>query len=109
MKLIKDILTIAHESGRLANRLALVNLLPKLALIGSDPRHTAMLQYLEYALLVQPHSPDALGQPLGVQLAHPRKVNPPRLLLGLDILGVAFLVVDELPSVKSSTHGSAHQ
>ena len=36
-------------------------------------------------------------------------MDTPRFLLGLDNIGVAFLVIDVLPSAKRSAHGSADQ
>ena len=117
VELIKDVLTVTHKSGRLPDRFALVNLLSKLALVSSDPRHTSVLQYLEYALLIPRRrvgrmlmqEQSAFRQLLEIQFAYPRQVNPPRLLLRLNNLGVVLLVVDELPSTEICTHGSAHQ
>ena len=95
VELIKDVLAVTHKSGWLPNRLALVSLLSKLALVSSDPRHTSVLQYLEYAILIPRRrvgrmlmqEQSAFRQLFAIQFAHPRQVNPPRLLLRLNNLG----------------------
>ena len=117
MELIKDILTAAHEPSRLADRLALIRRLPKLALVGRDSRDSTVLQFVEFSRLVPRcripsmlvQDQPALRHLLEVQLAHPHQVNSPRLLLILDNLEVAFLVVDELPCAEISEHGRAYK
>ena len=52
VELVKDVSEMTHKSNRLPNPLALVSLMYKLALVSSNPRHTSVLQYFEYALFI---------------------------------------------------------
>ena len=86
VELVKDILAIAHDLRRFAERLALLGLLTELALADSDTRHFTMLQHLEYATFVPRNrirrmsmkEQPAFGQLLQIRLEHPRKVNQAR-------------------------------
>ena len=51
MELINDVLTVAHGTYRFADGLAVLRLLPKLALVGSDACHSTVLQNLGQARL----------------------------------------------------------
>jgi hypothetical protein len=117
VELIKYVWAIAHETGRLPYRLALLGLLPKLTLVGSDTGHARLLQHSENALIIPRcriawmfmQEQPTLGYLLAIQLAHPCKMNAPQLLLRLGNLGVALPVIDVLPGAECSAHGSAHQ
>ena len=116
-KVFKYIGAVAHKACGLPDRLALIGLLSKLKLIGSDTGYACLLQHFEDTILIPRcgigrvfmQEQSTLGYLLAIQLAHPRKMNAPRLLLRLDNLGVALLVVDVLPGAERSAHGCAHQ
>ena len=95
VELLKYIGAVAHKARGLPDRLAIVGLLPKLALIGSDAGNACLLQHLKDTILIPRRGigwvlvqeQSAFGYLPAVQLAHPRKMNAPRLLLRLDNLG----------------------
>ena len=52
VKLVQDVLAVSHKACRLPHRLAVLCFLAKLALVGSDPRNSLMLQYFKTTWLV---------------------------------------------------------
>jgi hypothetical protein len=101
VELFKYIGAIAHKACGLPDRLALIGLLSKLTLIGSDTGYACLLQHFGDTILIPRcgigqvfmQEQSTLGYLLAIQLAHPRKMNAPRLLLRLDNLGSRFLLL----------------
>ena len=101
VELFKNVGAVAHKACGLPDRLALLGLLPELALIGSDACDAYLLQNLEDAILIPRcgiawvfvQEQSAFGYLLAIQLAHPRKMNAPHFFSDSTILGSRFLLL----------------